>query len=67
MDRIGVTKVITMVIDKTTTGFEADCLFGDLEKIDDWLIDWAWVWHGINIVHHSNAEGKVMVIVYGFD
>ena len=24
MDRIDITKVITMVIDKTTTGFEAD-------------------------------------------
>ena len=33
----------------------------------DWLIDWTWVWHGINIAHHSNAEGKVMVIVYSFD
>ena len=36
-------------------------------RIDDWLIDWAWVWHGIDIVHHSNAEGKVMVIVYDGD
>ena len=33
----------------------------------DWLIDWAWVWHDFNTAHHSNAEGKVMVIVYGFD
>ena len=56
MDRIDVTKVITKVIDKTTTGFEADwCLIG-------WLIG-----HGFGIVHHSNAEGKVMVIVYGFN
>lgn len=31
------------------------------------MIGWAWVWHGIDIAHHSNAEGKVMVIVYGVD
>lgn len=60
MDRIDVTKVITMVIDKTTTGFEADWLLRRL--MIGWLLG-----HGFGMVHHSNAEGKVMVIVYGFD
>ena len=33
-----------------------------MERIDDWLIV-----HGFGMVHHSNAEGKVMVVVYCVD
>ena len=67
MDRIYITKVIIKVIDKTTTGFEADwCLIGWLLcGMDRWLVDWLDM--GLAWLHHSNAEGKVMVIVYGFD